>query len=313
MARVEDAPAEAGTGEGAGGLPFVRVPHSLFASAGDEPRRRRVDDVVVLAFAAATVLVAALLADETGDAGEAAAGSLDGLLGWLDPLWAAAYVASTLLVVVILVAALAGRRYALLRDALLGGGLCLGIGALVTSAVDGRWPAWSGVLWSAGPPTYPSLRLAVVTAIALVALPDLTRPIRYAALVVVGLSTVAATVLGDAYPIHVLGGLALGVGVGAAVRLAFGSSAGFPTSAGSWPTWPRSASTRSTSGATTTSAAASPATGPSGGGTRAGRWPCTAGTPGTRRCWPGCGGCCGTGTPGRRRRSPAGPRSSTRG
>jgi uncharacterized membrane protein YbhN (UPF0104 family) len=226
VARVADAPAEAGTDEGA--LPFVRVPHSLFASAGDEPRRRRVDDVVVLAFAAATVLVAALLADETGDAGEAAVDSLDGLLGWLDPVWAAAYVASTLLVVVILVAALAGRRYALLRDALLGGGLCLGIGALVTSAVDGRWPAWSGVLWSGDPPTYPSLRLAVVTAIALVALPDLTRPIRYAALVVVGLSTVAATVLGDAYPIHVLGGLALGVGVGAAVRLAFGSSAGFP-------------------------------------------------------------------------------------
>jgi glycosyltransferase 2 family protein len=225
VARVADAPAEAGT---EGGLPFVRVPHSLFASAGDEPRRRRVDDVVVLAFAAATVLVAALLADETGDAGEAAVDSLDGLLGWLDPVWAAAYVASTLLVVVILVAALAGRRYALLRDALLGGGLCLGIGALVTSAVDGRWPAWSGVLWSGDPPTYPSLRLAVVTAIALVALPDLTRPIRYAALVVVGLSTVAATVLGDAYPIHVLGGLALGVGVGAAVRLAFGSSAGFP-------------------------------------------------------------------------------------
>jgi glycosyltransferase 2 family protein len=226
VARVADAPAEAGTDEG--GLPFVRVPHSLFASAGDEPRRRRVDDVVVLAFAAATVLVAALLADETGDAGEAAVDSLDGLLGWLDPVWAAAYVASTLLVVVILVAALAGRRYALLRDALLGGGLCLGIGALVTSAVDGRWPAWSGVLRSGDPPTYPSLRLAVVTAIALVALPDLTRPIRYAALVVVGLSTVAGTVLGDAYPIHVLGGLALGVGVGAAVRLAFGSSAGFP-------------------------------------------------------------------------------------
>jgi len=226
VARVADAPAEAPTGEG--GLPFVRVPHSLFASAGDEPRRRRVDDLVLLAFAAATVLVAALLADETGDAGNTAVDALDGLLGWLDPVWAAAYVGSTLLVVVILVAALAGRRHALLRDTLLGGGLCLGIGALVTSAVDGRWPSWSGVLWWGHTPTYPSLRLAVVTAVALVALPDLTRPVRYAALVVIGLTTVAATVLGDAYPLHVLGGLALGVGVGAAVRLAFGSSAGFP-------------------------------------------------------------------------------------
>ena len=145
------------------------------------------------------------------------------------------------------------------------------------------------------------------------ALPDLTRPIRYAALVVVGLSTVAATVLGDAYPIHVLGGLALGVGVGAAVRLAFGSSAGFPHER-------RVLADLAALGIDAVDVwrdddqpAASPATAPSGGGARAGRWPCTAGTPGTRRCWPGCGGCCGTGIRGRRRRSAGGPRSSTRG
>ncbi len=44
----------------------------------------------------------------------------------------------------------------------------------------------------------------------------------------VGLCALAATVLGEAYPAYVVGGLALGMGVGAGVRLTFGSSAGFP-------------------------------------------------------------------------------------
>jgi uncharacterized membrane protein YbhN (UPF0104 family) len=204
------------------------MPHSIFASAGDEPRRRRVDDAVLLGAGALAVLAAALLAHETGDSGPEAVAALDGLLGWLDPLWVAAYTAASVLVLVLLAAALIGRRYALARDALLGGLLTLGIGAAVTWAVDDRWPAWSELAWRGEDATYPSLRLAVVAAVVLVASPDLTRPFRYGALAVVGLSAVAATVLGQAYPVHVVGGLALGVGVGAGVRLAFGSSAGFP-------------------------------------------------------------------------------------
>ena len=232
MARVAD-PAEAPVPTGDGdsdseGPEPEHVPYSVFASAGDEPRRRRVDDVVLLGLAALTVLAAALLADDTGDAGPAAVEALDGLLGWLEPLWTAAYGASGLLVAGILGAALVARRWALARDAALGGLLALVIGALVTLAVEDRWPAWSGVLWRADEVTYPSVRLAVVAAVALVALPDLTRPFRYAALAVVGLCALAATVLGEAYPAYVVGGLALGMGVGAGVRLTFGSSAGFP-------------------------------------------------------------------------------------
>jgi glycosyltransferase 2 family protein len=207
---------------------LVKVPWSLFASAGDEPRRRRVDDVVLFAVAAVTVLVAALVADEATAAEQDIVEALVRLLGWLDPVWSAAYTTSALLVVLILVAAIAGRRGPLVRDLMLAAALPVGIGALVTHAVDGRWPAWSGVLWHGDGSTYPSLRLGIVAAVVLVAVPDLTRPVRYAALTILGLSAVATAVMDTTYPSHVLGGLALGVGVGSGVRLAFGSSAGFP-------------------------------------------------------------------------------------
>jgi len=224
MARVADRPDSEQEAE----LAFVKVPWSLFASAGDEPRRRRVDDFVLFGVAAVAVLLAALVADEATAAEQDIVDALDRLLGWLDPVWSAAYTASALLVVLIVVAAIAGRRGALVRDLLLAAVLPVGIGAFVTYAVDGRWPAWGGVLWHGDGSTYPSLRLGIVAAVVLVAVPDLTRPFRYAALTILGLSAVATSVLDDTYPSHVLGGLALGVGVGAGVRLAFGSSAGFP-------------------------------------------------------------------------------------
>jgi glycosyltransferase 2 family protein len=206
----------------------VAEPHSLFASAGDEPRRRRIDDAVLLGAALVVVLAAALVAGGDTTGGQEAAAALGRLLGWLDPLWDVAYVAASVLVVVLLVAAVAARRTPLARDIVLATALALAGGSLLTRLVEGRWPELSDALWTEGPATYPTLRLAAVAAAALVALPDLTRPLRYVVLVVVALATVASLVEVAALPAQVLGGLALGLAVGAAVRLAFGSSAGFP-------------------------------------------------------------------------------------
>jgi uncharacterized membrane protein YbhN (UPF0104 family) len=204
------------------------VPHSLFASAGDEPRRRRVDDVALFGVAVAAVLSAGLVADGPQAGATEAAGAVVELLRWLDPLWSFIYAAASVLVLALLVAALVARRLALARDIVVATAVTLGIGALLAQLVDGSWPSLPGALWGGGDPTYPALRVAMVTAVTLVASPDLARPIRYLLLVTVGLSMPAIVVLGDALPAQVLGGLGLGVGVGAAVRLTFGSSAGFP-------------------------------------------------------------------------------------
>lgn len=100
---------------------------------------------------------------------------------------------------------------------------------MLARAVDGDAPSLADMLWTRDDPSYPAVRVAVVVAVVLVAGPDLTRPARHAGAALVGLAAVASVVLGSAYPSQVLGGLGLGVGVGAAVRLTFGSPAGFPT------------------------------------------------------------------------------------
>ncbi|HEY2997938.1 MAG TPA: lysylphosphatidylglycerol synthase domain-containing protein, partial [Acidimicrobiales bacterium] len=202
--------------------------HSLFASSGDEPRRRRVDDIALLGLALVSLLAAALVAAGPPGGGAEAVAALHDLLGWLGPLWSAAYIATTVLVVGLLAAALTARRAALARDIVLATALTIGAGYLLAYAVDGRWPDLSSVVWRSSDPTYPALGLAAVVAVGLVASPDLTRPVRYVALTVVALATVAVAVEGEALPAQVLGGLALGLAVGAALRLAFGSSAGFP-------------------------------------------------------------------------------------
>lgn len=204
------------------------VPHSLFASAGDEPRRRRVDDAVTLGVGAVVVLGAALASQGSTTGAAEATTALDDLLGWLDPLWAFAYAGASVLCLGLLGAAIVGHRTALVRDLVLATALVTGAGALLTQAIDGRWPSWAGAWWSEEAPTYPSLRLAVVSAVVMVAGPDLARPLRYLGIAVVSLSGIAAVVLGSAYPAHALGGVGLGVTIAAAVRLVFGSSAGFP-------------------------------------------------------------------------------------
>jgi uncharacterized membrane protein YbhN (UPF0104 family)/tRNA A-37 threonylcarbamoyl transferase component Bud32 len=75
---------------------------------------------------------------------------------------------------------------------------------------------------------YPELRLAAATAVFAVVGPELVRPVRVLALWLVPLASLGAVVLGAVSPAAALAGLALGLGAGALVRLAFGTAAGVP-------------------------------------------------------------------------------------
>jgi uncharacterized membrane protein YbhN (UPF0104 family)/tRNA A-37 threonylcarbamoyl transferase component Bud32 len=75
---------------------------------------------------------------------------------------------------------------------------------------------------------YPELRLAAATAVIVVVGPELVRPVRLVAGWLILLASLGAVVLGAVLPSAALGGLALGLGIGALVRLAFGSVAGVP-------------------------------------------------------------------------------------
>ena len=131
----------------------VAVPHSLFASAGDEPRRRRVDDAVMLGAAAVVVLAAALASRGSSTGAAEATEAFDRLLGWLEPVWSAAYGAAAVLVVVLVAGAIAARRWALTRDLVLAAALTVVVGGALTEATEGRWPSVTGVIWSRAEPS----------------------------------------------------------------------------------------------------------------------------------------------------------------
>jgi uncharacterized membrane protein YbhN (UPF0104 family)/tRNA A-37 threonylcarbamoyl transferase component Bud32 len=148
------------------------------------------------------------------------------VLGWAPNFWRAVFLGALALAIVIVIDVLVRRRWLLARDLLIAL-IVVGVaGSVLGRIVDSEWSQVDvHVLSNWG---FPELRLASVVAIFVVAGPELVRPVRRLAISLVGLGALGAVVLDVGLPSQVLGALALGLGVGALVRLAFGSAAGVP-------------------------------------------------------------------------------------
>ena len=203
----------------------------LILLGADEGRRRnrRTIDAVAVVGAALVMGFAALLAtfDPQTDAevGEA----LITVLGWAPALWRAAFVAALLLVLAIATEALLQRRATLARDLLAAAFLVAAAGALLRRLVENAWLAEEPGIWA--PLGFPDVRVACLAALLAVAAPEVVRPARVLAAWLVGLSAAGLVALDAAMPSDALGGLALGLGAGALVRLVFGTAAGVPPAA----------------------------------------------------------------------------------
>jgi uncharacterized membrane protein YbhN (UPF0104 family)/tRNA A-37 threonylcarbamoyl transferase component Bud32 len=129
---------------------------------------------------------------------------------------------------VIVVDVLLRRRWDLTRDLLSASLLVVGAAIVLGRIVISDWfPLEGHVLSHWG---YPELRLATATAVLVVVGPELVRNVRLLATWLVPLAALGAVVISAALPSAILGALALGIGAGALVRLAFGTAQGFPPS-----------------------------------------------------------------------------------
>jgi glycosyltransferase 2 family protein len=169
-----------------------------------------------------------VIASSAPEDDEDVAEALITILGWAEGLWRAAFVGVLVVAAVIVVDVLLNRRWDLVRDLLLAGFLVAGTAFLLSGAVMSDWlPLEGHVLSRWG---YPELRLATAIAVIVVVGPELVRNVRVLAAWLVPLAALGAVVVGAALPSAVLGALALGIGAGALVRLAFGTAEGFPPS-----------------------------------------------------------------------------------
>ncbi len=160
---------------------------------------------------------------------EDVAQALATVLGWAGAMWRTVFVCLLALALAIVVDVLLRRRWDLARNLLVDAVVLVGSGVLLGGAVVSDWfPLEPHLLSQWG---YPELRLAAATSVLVVVGPELVRPVRLLAAWLVPLAALGAIAFAAALPSAVLAALALGLGAGALVRLAFGTAAGVPPTA----------------------------------------------------------------------------------
>ncbi len=221
--------------EGGGGLLTKLDPRSLrhadiriFSSASDAPLARRPTDVILLIVAVTGIVVLSFFAPGPTAIDQTLSDllkELPGLLGWF---WNIGYDLMIAWAFILLVLALvARRRKRLFFTELAAGALALGF-ALVAGKVAGTdWATSLKAIGASGsPPVYLAIRLAVATAIVVMASPHMSRPLRFIGRWVVTFGALAGIALGVTLPIGMLAGLLIGLGSAAIMHLILGSPAG---------------------------------------------------------------------------------------
>jgi uncharacterized protein (TIRG00374 family) len=226
MAIDSDAPSEA-KARGLLPIPDVKAWRSIYASRGDEPRRRRAADAVLFVFAAAGLLIASLIANSQLQGEANAIAAIQDLFDWLDPVWRVAYVIAPLFGLALVVVAFATKRRALGFTLLIAAGLVIGISEIVGHLVNDDWVGLKPIAWY-GELTFPPIRIAVCTAVIATARPDLSRPMRRFGGGLVTVAAFSAVILGESTLSGALAGASVGVLVAALIYLVIGSHAGFP-------------------------------------------------------------------------------------
>jgi len=189
-------------------------------------RNRRTMDVVILGAASIATGLAAAVGYSAPVQDVRVARTFVQVLYWAEPLWRAAFVGALALAAVVILAVLYRRRWLLLRDFVVALALEAVLAILLGRAVIGDWTPFESHLLSRW--GFPEVRLAAAISVLVVAGPELVRPVRRFAALLVVLAAVGAVALGTALPSAALAALSLGFAGAAAVRLLFGTAAGFP-------------------------------------------------------------------------------------
>jgi uncharacterized membrane protein YbhN (UPF0104 family)/tRNA A-37 threonylcarbamoyl transferase component Bud32 len=200
----------------------------VFSSASDAPRSRRPTDMVLLALAVVAVVVLTFPAPGPTSIDSLVSNLVQGLPGLFGWFWEIAY---DLLIVwslaLLALSLFAHGRKRLLFEELLAGALAVGVSLVAGWLAGTSWSeSFKAVAASGSPPIYLAVRLALATAVVVMASPYLARPFRYAGRWVVGIGAAAGIALGTSLPIGMAVAFAVGIGSAAIVHLLFGSPAG---------------------------------------------------------------------------------------
>jgi glycosyltransferase 2 family protein len=129
------------------------------------------------------------------------------------------------LVVLVLVA----RRWEIARDIALSAAGTAALSGILVLLIGSRGGRPGGIVIHGYYLSFPVFRIALFAAVATAALPYLARGLQRLTEIFIVLVALASAVGGHGLPLNILGSLAIGWGVTAAVRLVFGSPLGLPS------------------------------------------------------------------------------------
>jgi uncharacterized membrane protein YbhN (UPF0104 family) len=202
----------------------------VFAPEGDGARRRRGSDGFRLGTAVVVILIGLAITHFDPVAEHKVLRFLSPPPNGVSWLVTSVYVLGSFGLIVILGSvALLSHRRAVLRDLVVAGAGACGLSALlwlVFGMTGGRPNDASLVGYNLD---YPVMIVAATVAVAMCALPYLSRTTQRLVELVIGLAAVATVVAGDGLPVNVAASVALGWGTAALVHLVFGSPLGLPS------------------------------------------------------------------------------------
>ena len=148
----------------------------------------------------------------------------------LTGLWRLLIAILVILAALVLVTAFFSRRWSVLRDVVLAGGLAFCASLIVSRIVTGSLPGvWDSLRSVSGDEYFPPLALAVPGAVVISALPDLRKPVRRLGRWSITVAFVGAVVHLTATPTGATSAILVAAASAAAIHLLFGSSMGRPS------------------------------------------------------------------------------------
>jgi uncharacterized membrane protein YbhN (UPF0104 family) len=201
----------------------------FFSSPIDEPRARRAGDAVLVVSSLIGIAVLGWASNPPTAVEQAAIDLLDAFPAFLDGVWQLLSDALLLWALVLVVAAFVRQRSALARDVILASALALVVALVVARLVEGAWPdLWRSLTSTTPPPSFPSARVAIASAVILTASPHLSQPMRRIGRWALALGGASIALVGAATPTGALASVLVAAAAAAVVHLVFGSCGGRP-------------------------------------------------------------------------------------
>ncbi len=200
----------------------------VYSSSPGQPRSRRASDVLLLV-PSLIALAAIVIAFPVGDASTPLSTFLSSAPSFLEPVWAFFFDLLSLWAVILVITALARRRRIVLGQALASLVLAVALAFVVSRIASGSWPELSAVIGGEfSGKNLPAVRVVQSAVVVLAISPHLTRPLQRLTRWLLLLGALSAFFADNVNPGGTVGALLIAVIAATAIRLAFGTSAGYP-------------------------------------------------------------------------------------